>query len=69
MCRGMLALAVTLVVGCKAPIQYGGPIPIDNGGLGGRLASLCRAGMGGRAQSGCFDEVSDARDAGGDEVH
>jgi hypothetical protein len=64
--RRMWALAVALV-GCQVPVQYGGPIPVDSVGVGGRLTLLCRAGMGGRTQAGCVEEESDAGDAGEDE--
>lgn len=30
------------LAGCGAPTQYGGPIPVEQEGLAGRMTMLCR---------------------------
>jgi hypothetical protein len=63
----MFAVLATFALGCIAPGQYGGPIPVDNGGLGGRLVVLCRAGVMEQARGTCIDDLGDARDADADD--
>jgi hypothetical protein len=40
---GLLFLA-WWAVGCAEPVQYGGPIAVDQAGLASRLRAACRAG-------------------------
>lgn len=54
------AIVAIAPTNCRDPSQYGGPIPVYNDGLSGRLALLCRAGMNERAQRGCPDDVVDS---------
>jgi hypothetical protein len=47
------ALFAVGVSACRPPIQYGGPIPIDEAGMQARMRALCRAGMGGHTEAKC----------------
>jgi hypothetical protein len=42
-----------LVASCREPIQYGGPIVVDEAGLHARLNVLCRVATAGQAQAEC----------------
>lgn len=37
----MLTACAVLSVGCAEPVQYGGPIPVDQAGVQARLRSQC----------------------------
>lgn len=65
----LLALAWA-VRGCRAPGQYGGPIPIDTVGLASRLQARCEANGGTGSQERCRARLTDAdADASDDDAN
>jgi hypothetical protein len=50
------ALLALAAAACSEPIQYGGPIAIDEAGMQTRMRALCRAGMAGHAEAKCDGE-------------
>jgi hypothetical protein len=54
--RMVVAAQVILAcVGCTEPVQYGGPIAVDNAGVGARVRLLCKVTTGGHTEGRCLE--------------
>jgi hypothetical protein len=56
------------LMGCVAPRQYGGPIPVDQEGLADRMGLLCRVDRSKGVGCATTSDASDASAAEGSEV-